>query len=211
MTDLRAGALYNAWHPVEASARAGDAVCSRTSWGPVCESGDFLARDGSCRPGEGDLLAVAAGAYGFAMSSQYNSRSRAAESGRRGRARLARRRGPRKTCWRPKPSLLPPSGGGRGSTLKNHQRGSSGSAGPLETPPSRRRYFPRRFDPKKDPPPDLSPPALRARKTISAADPPCLSGVYSGFFDFSPARADLSHRPLLSWFFGPRSAGRDGF
>lgn len=63
--------------------------------GPVCESGDFLARQRPLPPLEkGDLLAVLkAGAYGFAMSSQYNSRPRAAEvlvDG--GKARLARRR-----------------------------------------------------------------------------------------------------------------------
>jgi diaminopimelate decarboxylase len=49
--------------------------------GPICESGDFLARDRTmhaCEPG--DLLAVgAAGAYGFTMASNYNSRPRAAE------------------------------------------------------------------------------------------------------------------------------------
>ena len=95
MTDLPRPALYGAWHPVEAvrprqgRRRVVDVV------GPVCESGDFLARERSLPPLErGDLLAVRkAGAYGFAMSSQYNSRPRAAEvlvDG--GRARLARRR-----------------------------------------------------------------------------------------------------------------------
>jgi hypothetical protein len=48
--------------------------------GPVCESGDFLARDRLLALAEGDLLAVrATGAYGFAMSSNYNSRPRACE------------------------------------------------------------------------------------------------------------------------------------
>jgi diaminopimelate decarboxylase len=49
--------------------------------GPVCESGDFLALDRSLAPVEpGDLLAVrSAGAYGFVMASNYNSRPRAAE------------------------------------------------------------------------------------------------------------------------------------
>ena len=49
--------------------------------GPVCESGDFLAKDRSLPPVErGALLAVrSAGAYGFAMSSNYNARPRAAE------------------------------------------------------------------------------------------------------------------------------------
>ena len=49
--------------------------------GPVCETGDFLALEREMPPvAEGDLLAVlGAGAYGFAMSSNYNSRARAAE------------------------------------------------------------------------------------------------------------------------------------
>jgi len=62
--------------------------------GPICESGDFLARERALHAGEGDLLAVmSAGAYGMVMSSNYNSRPRAAEvlvSGTQ--ARLARRR-----------------------------------------------------------------------------------------------------------------------
>ena len=71
---------YNAWHAV-------DAVCPRDGeprrWqivGPVCESGDFLARDRDLALVPGDLLAVrGAGAYGFVMSSNYNSRPRACE------------------------------------------------------------------------------------------------------------------------------------
>ncbi len=48
--------------------------------GPVCESGDFLGQGRSLALQEGDLLAVmSAGAYGMAMSSNYNSRPRAAE------------------------------------------------------------------------------------------------------------------------------------
>ena len=48
--------------------------------GPVCESGDFLARERPLVAGAGDLLAVmSAGAYGMSMSSNYNSRPRAAE------------------------------------------------------------------------------------------------------------------------------------
>jgi diaminopimelate decarboxylase len=68
---------------------AGDLV------GPICESGDFLALDRTLPAvGEGDLLAVmSAGAYGFSMSSQYNSRPRAAEVLVDGaRATLIRRR-----------------------------------------------------------------------------------------------------------------------
>ena len=95
MTDLPRPALYNAWHPVQVvSPRRGKKTMADVV-GPVCESGDFLARQRSLPPLQsGDLLAVLkAGAYGFAMSSQYNSRPRAAEvlvDG--GKARLARRR-----------------------------------------------------------------------------------------------------------------------
>ena len=63
--------------------------------GPVCETSDFLARRRELeRPEPGDLLAVRdAGAYGFAMSSNYNMRPRAAEVlVEEGRARLIRRR-----------------------------------------------------------------------------------------------------------------------
>jgi diaminopimelate decarboxylase len=80
MNDLLRPALYDAWHAV-------DAVCPRDvparRWeivGPVCESADFLARDRLLALSAGDLLAVrGAGAYGFAMSSNYNSRPRASE------------------------------------------------------------------------------------------------------------------------------------
>jgi diaminopimelate decarboxylase len=95
MTDLSRPALYDAWHPVEAVLPRRGARLVVDVVGPVCESGDFLARERRLPPLErGDLLAVRkAGAYGFAMSSQYNSRPRAAEvmvDG--GRARLVRRR-----------------------------------------------------------------------------------------------------------------------
>ena len=80
MNDLLRPALYDAWHPVEAvRPRAGEA----RRWqivGPVCESADFLAHDRELVLAAGDLLAVrAAGAYGFVMSSNYNSRPRACE------------------------------------------------------------------------------------------------------------------------------------
>ncbi len=80
MNDLMRPALYEAWHdilpvvPCQGEARAYDVV------GPVCETGDFL---GQARPlciAAGDLLAVmSAGAYGMAMSSNYNTRPRAVE------------------------------------------------------------------------------------------------------------------------------------
>jgi diaminopimelate decarboxylase len=95
MTDLPRPALYDAWHPVwPVKPRRGKKTMADVV-GPVCETGDFLARQRPLPPLErGDLLAVGkAGAYGFAMSSQYNSRPRAAEvlvEG--GKARLVRRR-----------------------------------------------------------------------------------------------------------------------
>jgi diaminopimelate decarboxylase len=83
MNDLVRPAFYDAWHaiePVVAPPRGARAVrCDVV--GPVCESGDFLARNRTLvLPGEGDLLCVrTAGAYGFTMASNYNSRPRAAE------------------------------------------------------------------------------------------------------------------------------------
>lgn len=80
MNDLLRPALYGAWHEVRAVVpRSGPP----TIWqivGPVCESADFLAHDRVLHLAEGDLLAVlSAGAYAMAMSSNYNSRPRAAE------------------------------------------------------------------------------------------------------------------------------------
>lgn len=80
MTDLIRPALYDAWHAVEnVQLRSAPAL----RWqivGPVCESADFLARDRELALMAGDLLVVrAAGAYGFVMSSNYNSRPRACE------------------------------------------------------------------------------------------------------------------------------------
>jgi diaminopimelate decarboxylase len=80
MNDLMRPALYNAWQeivpvvPREGEARQYDVV------GPVCETGDFLGKDRELTLAPADLLAVrSAGAYGFSMSSNYNSRPRAAE------------------------------------------------------------------------------------------------------------------------------------
>lgn len=80
MNDLIRPALYQAWMDVTAvtprtsDARAYDIV------GPICETGDFLAKDRELALEEGDLLAVhSAGAYGFVMSSNYNTRGRTAE------------------------------------------------------------------------------------------------------------------------------------
>ena len=80
MNDLIRPALYGAWHPID-PVRPRDGPTRRWELvGPVCESGDFLGHDRDLALAAGDLLAVrAAGAYGFAMSSNYNSRPRACE------------------------------------------------------------------------------------------------------------------------------------
>jgi len=79
MNDLLRPALYDAWHEVR-PVRAGSGGARYDIVGPVCETGDFLARDRALDLREGDLLAVmAAGAYGMSMSSNYNTRPRAAE------------------------------------------------------------------------------------------------------------------------------------
>ena len=75
-------ALYQAWHRVEPVASPGDDAVTG-QWdvvGPICESGDFLAKDRTLTLAEGDLIAVhSAGAYAMAQSSNYNSRPRPAE------------------------------------------------------------------------------------------------------------------------------------
>lgn len=80
MNDLIRPALYQAWQdivpvvPREGESRTWDIV------GPVCETGDFIAKEREMVLKEGDLLAVkSSGAYGFVMSSNYNTRGRAAE------------------------------------------------------------------------------------------------------------------------------------
>jgi len=95
MNDLLRPALYEAFHriePVRARGRAPELV---DVVGPVCETSDFLARRRALeRPEPGELLAVRdAGAYGFAMASNYNMRPRPAEAlVESGRIRLIRRR-----------------------------------------------------------------------------------------------------------------------
>jgi diaminopimelate decarboxylase len=80
MNDLQRPALYDAWHDIiPVIPRTGDNVTYDVV-GPVCETGDFLGRQRELALAEGDLLAVrSAGAYGFSMSSNYNTRPRAAE------------------------------------------------------------------------------------------------------------------------------------
>jgi diaminopimelate decarboxylase len=84
MNDLARPSLYGAYHeilPVRDPVTRGGGQQQADVVGPICESGDFLAKDRllpDVQPGE--LLAVmSSGAYGFSMSSTYNSRPRAAE------------------------------------------------------------------------------------------------------------------------------------
>jgi diaminopimelate decarboxylase len=82
MNDLVRPALYGAWHEVRAVREPEDGAAQAVYdiVGPVCESGDFLAKDRRLAARAGELLALmSAGAYGMAMSSNYNSRPRAAE------------------------------------------------------------------------------------------------------------------------------------
>ena len=80
MNDLLRPALYDAWHEVRPVVPRALAEQLWQVVGPVCESADFLARDRMLALVEGDLLAIlSAGAYAMAMSSNYNSRARAAE------------------------------------------------------------------------------------------------------------------------------------
>jgi diaminopimelate decarboxylase len=80
MNDMLRPALYQAWMDVQpVKPRTGMPRCYDVV-GPVCETGDFLAKERDLTLVAGDLLAVcSAGAYGFVMSSNYNSRGRAAE------------------------------------------------------------------------------------------------------------------------------------
>ena len=81
MNDLARPSLYQAYHDIQPVEKKARGTATVDIVGPICETGDFLARDRAVqelRPGE--LLAVmSAGAYGFTMSSNYNSRPRAAE------------------------------------------------------------------------------------------------------------------------------------
>jgi diaminopimelate decarboxylase len=80
MNDLLRPTLYSAWHGVVPVAPRNEAPLHCDVVGPVCESGDWLARDRQLAVREGDLLAIeSVGAYGMVMASNYNSRPRAAE------------------------------------------------------------------------------------------------------------------------------------
>ena len=81
MNDLVRPSLYGSFHGIQPVLERGCARVKADVVGPICESSDFLAKDRELEAFEpGDLLAVmSAGAYGFTMSSTYNSRPRAAE------------------------------------------------------------------------------------------------------------------------------------
>ena len=80
MNDLIRPALYQAWMNVTAVTPRASVARAYDIVGPICETGDFLAKDRELALEEGDLLAVhSAGAYGFVMSSNYNTRGRTAE------------------------------------------------------------------------------------------------------------------------------------
>lgn len=102
MNDLIRPAFYDAYHEIVPLTKKGGATVSSDVVGPVCESGDYFCKD---RPlpkvGEGDYLALlSAGAYGFVMASNYNTRSLAAEvlvSGKQ--AAVVRKRQPISEIW----------------------------------------------------------------------------------------------------------------
>jgi diaminopimelate decarboxylase len=80
MNDLMRPALYQAWMKVQQVKQSSAAGTVYDVVGPVCESGDWLAKDRALAVEQGDLLAIMqAGAYGLTMSSNYNTRGRAAE------------------------------------------------------------------------------------------------------------------------------------
>jgi diaminopimelate decarboxylase len=80
MNDLMRPALYDAWHDILPVVQRDGFSRPYAIVGPVCESGDFLGHDRDLALAEGDLLVVcSSGAYGMSMSSNYNTRARAAE------------------------------------------------------------------------------------------------------------------------------------
>jgi diaminopimelate decarboxylase len=102
MNDLIRPAFYDAYHEIVPLHRRGGKLISSDVVGPICESGDFFAKD---RPlpklGEGDCMALlSAGAYGFVMASNYNTRSLAAEVLVNGRqSAIVRERQPVSEIW----------------------------------------------------------------------------------------------------------------
>ena len=102
MNDLIRPAFYDAYHEIVPVTHPAGTPIKADVVGPICESGDYFCKDRPlARVGEGDYLALlSAGAYGFVMASNYNTRPLAAEvlvSGRR--AAIARKRQPVKEIW----------------------------------------------------------------------------------------------------------------
>lgn len=80
MNDLLRPALYDAWQDVLPVEQLDRETATYDIVGPVCETGDFLAKNRDLALAAGDYLAImSSGAYGFVMSSNYNSRNKAAE------------------------------------------------------------------------------------------------------------------------------------
>ncbi len=80
INDLMRPSLYNAFHEVINLSNTQDSNDIFDIVGPICETGDFLAKDRNINVNQGDILAIMdAGAYGFSMSSNYNSRPRIPE------------------------------------------------------------------------------------------------------------------------------------
>jgi diaminopimelate decarboxylase len=80
MNDNIRPALYQAWQDIRPLQRREGQAQTWDLVGPVCETGDFLGKDRELNLATGDYLAMmSSGAYGFTMSSNYNSRPRAAE------------------------------------------------------------------------------------------------------------------------------------
>lgn len=101
MSELLRPALYGAWHPIDAVAPHGEPFACEVV-GPLCESGDVLGSERRLATAKGGLLVIGcAGAYGAAMSSQYNARPAAAEVLLADdKANLIRSRGTVEDLWR---------------------------------------------------------------------------------------------------------------
>ena len=94
MNDLIRPSLYGAYHQITALKESQESICADIV-GPICESGDYLGKNITLPTLErGDILAVlSAGAYGFSMASNYNTRPRSAEVAiEQGRISLVRKR-----------------------------------------------------------------------------------------------------------------------
>jgi diaminopimelate decarboxylase len=103
MNDLIRPAFYEAYHEIVSATRKAGALVRSDVVGPICESGDFFCQDRPLpKAAAGDyLVLMSAGAYGFVMASNYNTRSLAAEVIVKGnRAALVRERQPTREIWR---------------------------------------------------------------------------------------------------------------